>query len=107
VFNRYLETHFYPCADISIKQGAEALNDVARCFQSQPRSEVDLVLLGDSHALHLYIGLAEALPDLNLIIYARASLPLLGGQILRVFLNIYLLKKMFVRLCLRQIGRVK
>ena len=40
---------------------------------------IDLVIVGDSHAEHLLLGLAESLPDLNIAVYPRSELPFTGS----------------------------
>ncbi len=79
LFHGYFQTHFHPCAEARIQNDAGAWNGIVRCFQSKPQARVDLVLLGDSHAEHLFLGIAEALPDLNVAIYAKGALPVLSA----------------------------
>jgi hypothetical protein len=44
-------------------------------MQSKADSNVEIALIGDSHAEHLFIGLAEELPDKNIAFYIRGSPP--------------------------------
>lgn len=76
-FHAYFRGNFFPCAEESIQNTAGNWLGMVRCFQSKPLKRVDLVLLGDSHAEHLFIGVAEALPHLNVAYYAKGALPLL------------------------------
>ncbi len=76
LFHSYLKTHFHPCVSATIQSKAEVWKDVVRCFQSKAHSRIDLVLLGDSHAEHLFLGVAEALPELNVAFYIQPALPL-------------------------------
>lgn len=78
-FHDYFQQHFFPCAEPSIQNDADAWKGMVRCFQSQPHAQVDLVLLGDSHAEHLFLGLAEALPQLNVAFYVKGALPVLAA----------------------------
>ena len=77
-FHGYFQQHFFPCAEPSIRQDAEVWKGMVRCFQSKPDARVDLVVLGDSHAEHLFLGLAEALPQVNVAFYAKGALPVLS-----------------------------
>jgi len=47
------------------------MGGIIRCSQSKPGSHIDVALIGDSHAEHLFLGLAEALPDKNVVYYIR------------------------------------
>lgn len=78
VFHAYFQERFFPCAEASIQQDADTWKGMVRCFQSKPQGPVDFVILGDSHAEHLFIGLAEALPQVNVAFYVKAALPLLS-----------------------------
>ena len=75
-FHNYSKTHFYTCEQKSIREVSSVWKGVVRCFQSKPNRPVDFVLLGDSHAEHLFIGMAEALPDKNIAFYASGALPM-------------------------------
>jgi peptidoglycan/LPS O-acetylase OafA/YrhL len=87
LFHDYFKEHFYPCAEASIQNDAGAWNGIVRCFQSKPQARVDLVLLGDSHAEHLFLGIAEALPDLNVAIYAKGALPVLSAPEFKIIFD--------------------
>jgi hypothetical protein len=50
-------------------------NGHVRCLQSRPDEAVDFVLMGDSHAEHLFLGLAEQLPARNLAFYITDQPP--------------------------------
>jgi peptidoglycan/LPS O-acetylase OafA/YrhL len=65
----------YPCSDQSIRNSAEVSTGIARCWQSKPGSRIDVALVGDSHAEQLFPGLAEALPDKNIVYYYENALP--------------------------------
>lgn len=65
---------FQPCTDsglrMLVKKGPET-----RCQQSKPGPDVDMALLGDSHAEHLFIGLLEALPATNIMYFTVNAIP--------------------------------
>ena len=70
-FHDYVETKFFPCTPDAVRAQAETWEGTVRCSQSRNDIPVDTILLGDSHAEHLYIGLAESLPEKNVAFYIR------------------------------------
>jgi len=70
-FHAYVENKFFPCTPDSVRNQAEKWEDIVRCSQSRNDRPIDTVLLGDSHAEHLYIGIAESLPEKNVAFYIR------------------------------------
>jgi len=77
-FHDYFKKHFFTCEQNSIRDASSAWRGMIRCFQSKQGKSVDIVLLGDSHAEHLFIGMAEALPDKNVAFYSSGALPMSG-----------------------------
>jgi hypothetical protein len=78
-FHQYPYTKFYPCTPDEIFVNAEKWNDSVRCFQSKEGSPT-MALLGDSHAEMLFIGLAEALPNKNIVFYIKSGPSLLSNK---------------------------
>jgi peptidoglycan/LPS O-acetylase OafA/YrhL len=70
-FHAYVENKFFPCTPKAVRAQAEKWEDIVRCSQSRNDKPIDTVLLGDSHAEHLFIGLAESLPEKNIAFYIR------------------------------------
>lgn len=70
-FHAYVENKFFPCTPDAVRQQAEKWEDIIRCSQSRNDKPIDTVLLGDSHAEHLFIGVAESLPNKNVAFYIR------------------------------------
>jgi hypothetical protein len=70
-FHDYVETKFFPCTPGKVRDQAEAWEGTIRCSQSRIDKPIDTVLLGDSHAEHLFIGLAEHLPNNNVVFYIK------------------------------------
>jgi|694.fasta_scaffold03328_1 peptidoglycan/LPS O-acetylase OafA/YrhL len=70
-FHAYVENKFFPCTPESVRDQAEKWEDIVRCSQSRDDKPIDTVLLGDSHAEHLFIGIAESLPEKNVAFYIR------------------------------------
>jgi len=79
-FFSYLVDHYHICAEKSIREKALAYDGHIRCMQSKPDSKVDLAIIGDSHAEHLFNGLAKALPEHNVAYYIKASAPFVGNS---------------------------
>lgn len=77
-FHKYYGEHFFTCADPAIQKDAGDWKGVVRCFQSHATGPVTLVLLGDSHAEHLFLGIAEKLPHVNVGFYGKGALPFLS-----------------------------
>jgi hypothetical protein len=71
-----LRKTYYPCSDRAIRDHALKWKDITRCWQSKPGSHIDVALVGDSHVEHLFLGLAEALPDKNVVYYMADGFPL-------------------------------
>jgi len=70
-----LRKTYYPCTDQAIWDSALKWSDITRCFQSKPGSRIDVALVGDSHAEHLFLGFAEALLNKNVVYYTVDGLP--------------------------------
>jgi len=68
----YLLGPYFRCEEIaSLYEGTvTALLTTAGCGQSRLDSPVDIAILGDSHAQHLFNGLATALPEKNVAYFA-------------------------------------
>jgi|JI10StandDraft_1071094.scaffolds.fasta_scaffold16263_1 peptidoglycan/LPS O-acetylase OafA/YrhL len=71
-FHEFVEKTFHPCADPTLAAEAPKWRGYVRCRQSKPGTQVDVALVGDSHAEHLFPGLASALPGLNVAYYLRS-----------------------------------
>lgn len=60
---------YHPCLPLAIRQQALVGEQYLRCPQSQAGPAQDLAILGDSHGEALFPGLAEAMPQRNLVFY--------------------------------------
>lgn len=80
VFHDYVRNRFHLCTPVHIRQEAVQLNGSVRCFQSQQDAPADIAIIGDSHAEPLFLGLAEALPAMNVVYYMRTSLPFTSSR---------------------------
>jgi peptidoglycan/LPS O-acetylase OafA/YrhL len=74
-FYAYLQRTSVPCEPKALRQRALMWNGVIRCRQSKPRRAVDVAIVGDSHAEHLFLGLADALPGDNVAYYIVDDAP--------------------------------
>ena len=70
-FFSLLSRTYYPCTDRTIPYKG----DTMRCWQSKPASRIDVAIVGDSHAEHLFVGLTEALPDKNIVYHIEKGFP--------------------------------
>ena len=80
LFHQYPYQHFYLCTPQNIQDEALRWDAAIRCFQSKKDQPIDIAIIGDSHAEHLFIGLSEALPSKNIVYYTRPTLPILGNN---------------------------
>ncbi|MCF5050775.1 acyltransferase family protein [Pseudomonas syringae] len=78
-FFDYLAGNYQVCSEASIRETALTYDGRIRCMQSKPGPNVDLAIIGDSHAEHLFNGIANSLPDLNVAYYIKASAPFVGN----------------------------
>lgn len=74
-FHKHISDNFYPCIPKSIAEQSLNWSGFVRCAQSHVGPNVDIALIGDSHVEHLFIGMAESLPNKNIAFYIKASPP--------------------------------
>jgi peptidoglycan/LPS O-acetylase OafA/YrhL len=79
-FLKYQHQYFYPCTPAEMQKQSPVWGDQVRCFQSKRGELKDIAIIGDSHAEHLFIGLAEQLASVNIVYYLQNSLPLVGNK---------------------------
>ena len=79
IFHQYPYQHFYLCTPQDIQDESLRWDGAIRCFQSKKNQPIDIAIIGDSHAEHLFIGLAEAIPSKNIVYYTRPTLPIIGN----------------------------
>ena len=77
---QYLNEKFYPCTPSNIRSEADSWNGYIRCYQSKENQPIQLAIIGDSHAEHLFPGFAEALVGINIAEYGRSGMPLLSNR---------------------------
>lgn len=86
IFHQYPYQHFYLCTPNYIQNEADSYEGMIRCFQSKKDAPIDIAIIGDSHAEHLFIGFAEALPEKNIVYYEKDTLPFISSV---AFKNIF------------------
>jgi SGNH domain (fused to AT3 domains) len=79
-FHQYASKHFFPCTPLSVRKEALFFGDSLRCLQSKEDKPVDLAIIGDSHAEHLFPGFAEELADRNVAYYIKTTLPVVRDK---------------------------
>jgi peptidoglycan/LPS O-acetylase OafA/YrhL len=78
-FHKYIVQNFYPCVPEKLAEQALKGGEF-RCAQSKKDSDIQIALVGDSHAEHLFIGIAENLPEKNVAFYIKGSPPYLENK---------------------------
>lgn len=79
-FHDYSASNFFPCTPKEIYQEALSWQGFVRCQQSKLQNNLDIAIIGDSHAEHLFIGLAEILPTKNVVYYLKPGYPFLRNK---------------------------
>jgi peptidoglycan/LPS O-acetylase OafA/YrhL len=74
-FYRYMTERYHPCAAAGIRAHSLRYGGFLRCRQSKLGSKIDVAIIGDSHAEHLFVGLADALPHENVVYYLVNDAP--------------------------------
>ena len=74
-FGQYLAAHSSPCDLKLFPPMAEQSKGALRCGQTIAGASPEVVLVGDSHAEHFFLGVAAALPKTNVGWYFGDSIP--------------------------------
>ncbi|MCM0605501.1 MAG: acyltransferase [Xanthomonadaceae bacterium] len=74
IFHQYPYGKFVLCTPDDLLKDALKYGEYIRCFQTKA-GPIDTVIIGDSHAEHLFIGLALAFPNKNIAYYTKGSIP--------------------------------
>jgi hypothetical protein len=72
-YYKYLTEHYHICTPASIADEAPRWEGFIRCIQSKPSSEVDIAIVGDSRAEHVFLGIADAAPTRNVAVYVKTA----------------------------------
>ncbi len=107
-FHQYIDEKYVDCEPTRIAEEALDWSGFLRCKQSR-KGAADWVILGDSHAEHLFLGLVEANPSKNIVYYIFGGKPYLGneqfGEIFDVLINSKKPKK--ILLTMHYVDRLK
>ena len=85
----YLQAPYFPCEDVeTLYVGPFAPTDdkTTLCGQTKLGTPINVAILGDSHAAHLFSGLASVLPEDNVAYFALSGKPPIadGGDMSRL-----------------------
>lgn len=78
-FHAYISASYTACEPEELRRIALRWGQHLRCAQSRP-GDPTVILIGDSHAEHLFPGLAAALPEETVAYYIRGELPVPGSS---------------------------
>ena len=78
-FYELADRKYANCSIKSILDNSRYFEEIVRCKKSL-EGYPDIVLLGDSHSEHLFVGLAELLPDINTAFYMQPYKPYLNDK---------------------------
>ncbi len=68
-FFGYISTHFDECGPQKLREAAVRFEGVRRCAQTRAAERRTVAIVGDSHAEHLFIGVAEELGASQNVVY--------------------------------------
>lgn len=74
-YHKFIAQKYFICQPDIIANESLKWEGFTRCIQSKSDSNIDIALVGDSHAEHLFLGIAEALPNKNIVFYIKGSSP--------------------------------
>jgi peptidoglycan/LPS O-acetylase OafA/YrhL len=79
-FYNYLKSNFSPCTPEYILNESNVFFNTRQCFQKD-RDALDVIaIVGDSHAEHLFPGLASEVTNHGVVYYNRAGLPFISNK---------------------------
>ena len=76
-YHEYIDDKYIDCEPKKIAAQALLWDGFLRCKQTK-KGEPEYILLGDSHAEHLFLGLAEKLKEKNVVFYIFGAAPYLS-----------------------------
>jgi peptidoglycan/LPS O-acetylase OafA/YrhL len=78
-FHKYIDEKYFDCEPKAIAESSLSWEGFLRCKQSK-RGMPEIILLGDSHAEHLFLGLAEYISNKNIAFYILSQKPYLESK---------------------------
>jgi hypothetical protein len=85
-FHKYIDEKYFDCEPKVIAENALSWEGFLRCKQSK-QGTPEIVLLGDSHAEHLFLGLAEYIPSKNIAFYILDAKPYVETDDFKIIFN--------------------
>lgn len=79
-YHKFIAQKYFICQPDIIANESLKWEGFTRCIQSKSDSNIDIALVGDSHAEHLFLGMAEALPNKNIVFYIKGSSPFIDNS---------------------------
>jgi peptidoglycan/LPS O-acetylase OafA/YrhL len=76
-YYKYIAERYHICTPAALADEAPRWEGFTLCMQSKAAPDVDVALIGDSHAEQLFPGIAEALPSRNVAYYIKHAAPIL------------------------------
>ena len=80
VYHKYAADNYHLCTPPDIAALSLKWGEYIRCQQSHSHNTPDLAIIGDSHAEHLLLGLAGAMPEKNIVFYIQNSTPFIDNK---------------------------
>jgi len=80
LFHQTIDEKFFPCEPRSIRNSALKWQNHLRCQQNKKGSDFDVIILGDSHAEHLFLGFTESSSTLKSVYYIKGGMPTYANQ---------------------------
>ena len=78
-YHKFIAQKYFICHPDIIANESLKWEGFTRCIQSKSDSKIEIALVGDSHAEHLFLGMAEALPNKNIVFYIKGSSPFIDN----------------------------
>lgn len=78
-FYDYLKNNFSPCTPAYIFNESNVFFNTRQCFQNNRESKNVIALLGDSHAEHLFPGLASEVTKRGVVYFNRGDMPFISN----------------------------
>jgi peptidoglycan/LPS O-acetylase OafA/YrhL len=73
-----MKADYFPCENKLILEKSPIASGIKRCFQSKKDRAIDFLIIGDSHAEQLFLGLAKNLSNLNVAYFSQDTIPILS-----------------------------
>jgi peptidoglycan/LPS O-acetylase OafA/YrhL len=80
IFFDHIDNKYFPCQPSNIYNESSSWKKTKRCFQSKNNNKIDLAIIGDSHAEHLFPGLANSLKKSNIVFYGGVGEPFIKNK---------------------------